>query len=119
QAAAFLMVYLTAYYALYGLAQIQPGQRVLIHAGAGGVGMAAIQLAQRAGAEVFATAGTPEKRNLLQSMGVQHVFNSRTLDFSAEIAAVTAGHGVDVVLNSLAGEFIPASLSILADDGVF
>lgn len=119
QAAAFPLVYLTAYYALHTLANLQAGQRVLIHAAAGGVGMAAVQLALRAGAEIFATASTPAKREQLLAMGVHHVFHSRTLDFADELRAITNGQGVDVILNSLAGDFIPASLSVLAANGVF
>jgi malonyl CoA-acyl carrier protein transacylase len=111
--------FLTAYYGLHQLAQIQAGQRVLIHAAAGGVGLAAVQLAQRAGAELFVTAGSPEKRAFLQSLGIQHIFNSRTLDFADEIMSVTDGAGVDVVLNSLSDEFIPKSLSVLGENGVF
>ncbi len=81
--------------------------------------MAAVQLAQRVGAEIFGTAGNVEKRELLKSLGVQHVMNSRTLDFADEIMSITNGEGVDVVLNSLAGEFIPKSISVLKDTGSF
>jgi acyl transferase domain-containing protein/NADPH:quinone reductase-like Zn-dependent oxidoreductase/acyl carrier protein len=119
QAAALPVAYLTGMYGLLRLAQLRSGQRVLIHAAAGGVGMAAVQLALRAGAEVFATAGSPAKRKLLQSMGVAHVFDSRSLGFVAGIQEVTAGAGVDVVLNSLAGEFIAASFAVLAQGGCF
>lgn len=118
-AAGIPIPFLTAYYALHHLGQLQAGKRVLIHAAAGGVGMAAVQLALLAGAEVFGTAGSPEKRAFLQSLGVQHVFNSRTLDFADEIMAVTNGEGVDMVLNSLAGEFIPKSLSLVRAGGCF
>jgi acyl transferase domain-containing protein/Zn-dependent alcohol dehydrogenase/NADP-dependent 3-hydroxy acid dehydrogenase YdfG/acyl carrier protein len=119
QAAALPSSFLTAYYTLVELAQIKPGQRVLIHAGAGGVGQAAIQVAQRAGAEIFATAGSADKRALLSAMGVPHVLDSRSLDFADEILRVTNGRGVDVVLNSLAGEFLQRSFEILAADGCF
>ena len=118
-AATIPITFMTAHYALNHLAGLAAGQRVLIHAAAGGVGMAAVQLAQRAGAEIFATAGSSEKRALLTSLGVAHVMDSRSLDFADEIMALTDGQGVDVVLNSLAGEFIPASLSALADGGHF
>ena len=119
QAAAFPLVFLTAHYALNHLARLAPGERVLIHAAAGGVGMAAVQLARAAGAEIFGTAGTPEKRALLASMGVHHVLDSRSLSFADEIMRLTNGEGVDVVLNSLAGDFIPASLNVLAPQGRF
>jgi myxalamid-type polyketide synthase MxaB len=117
-AAAMPIAYLTAYYGLHRLAKIRPGERVLIHAAAGGVGQAAIQLAHAAGAEVFATA-SPAKWGLLESAGVRHIMNSRTLDFAERTLALTGGEGVDVVLNSLNGEFIPASFNALRRDGRF
>ncbi len=117
EAATLPTVFLTAYYALVHLAQMQPGERVLIHAGAGGVGQAAIQVAHDLGLEIFATAGTPEKRALLKSQGVPHVFDSRSLHFADEIRRVTQGQGVDAVLNSLAGDFIPKNFSVLAPFG--
>jgi len=98
---------------------MKPGQRVLIHAAAGGVGLAAVQIAQRAGAEIFATAGSPEKHQYLRSLGITHIFSSRTLDFAAQIDALTGGTGVDIVLNSLAGEFIDRSVSVLRRGGCF
>jgi acyl transferase domain-containing protein len=119
QAATVTTAFLTARYTLETLARIRPGDRVLIHAATGGVGTAAIQIAQRAGAEIFATAGSERKRALLRSMGVPHVMNSRTLDFARDILRQTAGEGVDVVLNSLTGEFIAASFSVLANRGRF
>ncbi len=103
----------------YELSGLEAGERVLIHAGAGGVGLAAIQLAQAAGAEVFATASAP-KQEYLRSRGVPHVFDSRQTKFGEEILEATAGAGVDVVLNSLTGEgFIETSLSCLAQGGRF
>src|SRR5690606_6642693 len=119
EAATIPIAFLTAAYALNHLAQLRAGERVLIHAAAGGVGMAAVQLARLAGAEIFGTAGSPEKRELLTTLGVAHTFNSRTLDFAAEIMALTGGEGVDVVLNSLTGDFIPHSLSLLRENGRF
>ena len=119
EAASVPVAFLTAYYGLHRLAALVPGQRVLIHAAAGGVGLAAVQLALRSGADVFATAGSPDKRALLQSMGVAHVMDSRSLGFADEIRALTAGEGVDVVLNSLAGEYIAESLKIVRPGGVF
>lgn len=118
-AATIPIAFLTAYYALNKIARLRAGDRVLIHAAAGGVGLAAVQLAQHIGAEVFATAGNDRKRDFLRSLGVQHVLNSRSLGFVDEVMALTDGQGVDVVLNSLAGEFIPASLSVLAERGRF
>ncbi len=103
----------------FDLAGLKAGERVLIHAAAGGVGLAAVQLAQAAGAEVFATASEP-KQAYLRSLGVKHIFDSRTTNFGREILEVTDGAGVDVVLNSLTGEgFIEASLSCLRHGGRF
>jgi len=119
QAATIPLAFLTAYYCLRKVAQLQPGERVLIHAGAGGVGLAAIQIAQEIGAEIFATAGSDEKREYLRSMGVQHVLSSRTLEFADQIRAITNGEGIDVVLNSLPGEAIEKSLSTLRAYGRF
>ena len=95
----------------FDLVGLKSGDRVLIHAGTGGVGLAAIQLARAAGAEVFATASAP-KQAYLRSLGVEHVFDSRQINFGQEIFEATDGEGVNVVLNSLTGEgFIEASLS--------
>jgi acyl transferase domain-containing protein/thioesterase domain-containing protein/acyl carrier protein len=113
------VTFLTAYYGLVRLAQIQRGERLLIHAGAGGVGLAAIQIAQHLGAEIFATAGSEEKREFLRSLGVKHVYSSRSVAFAEEILADTNREGVDVVLNSLPGEAITKSLSILRAYGRF
>ncbi|MFZ4764594.1 MAG: SDR family NAD(P)-dependent oxidoreductase, partial [Roseimicrobium sp.] len=111
--------FLTAWYALHHLARLAPGERVLIHAATGGVGLAAVQIAQLAGAEVFATAGSVEKRDFLRALGVKHVMDSRTLKFADEVMDITHGEGVDIVLNSLAGEAIPRSLATLRGYGRF
>src|SRR5262249_41008831 len=113
------VVFLMAYYGLHVLVKMVVGDRILIHAAAGGVGMAAVQLAQWTGVEVFGTAGSPEKREFLQSLGVYHVMDSRSLDFAVIVMEYTSGQGVDIVLNSLAGEFIPKSLSVLGANGRF
>ena len=118
QAASLPTVFLTALYGLEQCAHIGPDDTVLVHAAAGGVGQAALQVARRAGARVFATA-SPGKWGFLESQGVEHVLNSRSLDFADELLALTGGRGVDIVLNSLAGEHIPASLRCLADGGRF
>lgn len=119
EGAAFSIAYLTAAFCLEHLAGLRAGQRVLIHAAAGGVGMAAVRLAQRVGAEVYATAGAPWKRQLLQSLGVAHVFDSRNAAFAQDVEAATGGRGVDVVLNSLAGDLIEPSFAVLARGGRF
>ncbi len=116
-AATIPAAFYTAYHALIELAQIQPGERVLIHGAAGGVGIAAIQIAQHAGAEVYATAGNEEKRDFVRLLGADHVFNSRTLDFADDIMRATNGEGIDVVLNSLAGEAVTKNLEILRPFG--
>ncbi|MEM9185485.1 MAG: SDR family NAD(P)-dependent oxidoreductase [Planctomycetota bacterium] len=119
EAATVPITFLTAHHALVRLAGLARGERVLIHAGAGGVGLAAIQVAQAAGAEVFATAGSDAKRDHLRRLGVPHVMNSRTLDFYDEVRAATGREGVDVVLNSLPGEAITKSLALLRAYGRF
>jgi acyl transferase domain-containing protein/thioesterase domain-containing protein/acyl carrier protein len=113
------ITFLTAYYGLVQLAQLQPGERVLIHAAAGGVGLAAIQIAQQIGADVFATAGSEEKREFLRSLGVKHIYSTRDLSFADAILDDTNREGVDVVLNSLPGEAIAKSLAILRAYGRF
>ena len=100
-------------------AQLKPGDKVLIHAASGGVGLAAVQMAQQCGAEVFATAST-FKRTTLRKLGVKYVYDSRTTDFADQILADTDGAGVDVVLNSLTSEgFIEATLKATAQNGRF
>ena len=113
------VVFGTAYHALHNLARLRCGETVLIHAAAGGVGLAAVQLAQQVGAIVLATAGNDEKRAFLHSLGVALVMDSRTLDFADETMRYTAGRGVNVVLNSLAGAFQQKSLAICAPQGRF
>ncbi|WP_329562467.1 type I polyketide synthase [Kitasatospora sp. NBC_01266] len=120
EAASVPTVFLTALYAWTDLGAVKAGERVLVHAGAGGVGMAAIQLARHLGAEVFATA-SPGKWDTLRSLGLDedHIASSRDLGFRDKFLAVTGGDGVDVVLNALAGEFVDASLELLPRGGRF
>ena len=118
-AAALPLAYVTAIYALERIARLERGERVLIHAATGGVGLAALAVAERAGAEIFATAGSEAKRAYLRARGIRHVMDSRTLDFAGQIMSATGGRGVDVVLNSLAGDAIRAGLSVLAPRGRF
>ena len=119
EAAALPVTFLTAYYAMVYLGRLRKGERILIHSATGGVGMAAIQLAQLYGAEIFATAGSPEKRAYLRELGVQHVMDSRTLDFADEIMKITSGAGVDMVLNSLTDEALRKSFAVLGKYGRF
>ncbi len=118
-AAALPAAFLTASYALRYLGRMTAGERVLIHSAAGGVGLAAVQLAQHAGAEIFATAGSPEKREFLKGLGIRHVMDSRSLAFAEEVIEATAGQGVDIILNSLVGEAMAKSLALLKPFGRF
>lgn len=111
--------FFTVYYALCHLARLQAGEKILIHGAAGGVGIAAIQMAKHLGAEIFATAGSDEKRDFVHLLGADHVFDSRTLAFADDILRATDGKGVDVVLNSLAGEAIRRNFSVLKPFGRF
>jgi len=117
-AACIPTVFMTAYYALHHLAKIKSGDRVLIHAAAGGVGQVAIQIAKSVGAEIYATA-SQGKWEHLRRQGVEHIFDSRTLEFSSQILEATGGEGVDIVFNSLAGEFIGKSFDVLGKNGRF
>jgi len=119
EAATLPVVFMTSWHALKNVARLRQGERVLIHAGAGGVGMAAIQIAHHLGAEVIASAGSPAKRALLETLGVKHVIDSRRGDFTEAVMKLTDRRGVDVVLNALAGEAIPMGLSCLAEFGRF
>ncbi|GAA3464793.1 hypothetical protein GCM10018963_68060 [Saccharothrix longispora] len=120
RAAATPVAFLTAHHALVEVAGVRAGQSVLVHAGAGGVGMAAVQLARHLGADVFATA-SPGKWGALRALGLadDRIASSRTLEFAEAFRAATGGRGVDVVLNCLAGEFTDASLDLVAPGGKF
>ena len=120
EAASVSVAYMTAYYGLVDLGGLRPGQNVLVHAGAGGVGSAALQLARHLGAEVFATA-SPGKWATLRAHGLDsaHIANSRTLDFEQGFLRSTDGHGMDIVLDCLAGEFVDAGLRLLPRGGHF
>ena len=119
EAATIPVVFMTAWHALKNVARLRKGETALIHAGAGGVGMAAVQIAHHLGAEVIASAGSPAKRTLLQTLGVKHVIDSRRGDFAEAVMELTDRRGVDVVLNALAGEAIPMGLGCLAEFGRF
>lgn len=118
-AATIPSTFFTVYYAFEHLARLAPGEKVLIHGAAGGVGIAAIQYAQHIGAEIYATAGSDEKRDFLRLMGVTNIYDSRALTFADQILADTAGLGVDVVLNSLAGEAVNRNFRVLKPFGRF
>ncbi|RVU83382.1 SDR family NAD(P)-dependent oxidoreductase [Leucothrix sargassi] len=119
EAATVPTTFFTVYYAFIKLAQLEEGERVLIHGASGGVGIAAVQLARHLGAEVFASAGTPEKRAFVKNMGAHHVLDSRSLSFESDVLEITEGEGVDVVLNSVFGEAVNRNLSVLKPFGRF
>ena len=118
-AAAVPSAHATAWYSLHNLARIASGDKVLIHSATGGVGLAAVAIAKAAGAEIYATAGTPAKREMLAEMGIEHVYDSRTVEFAEQIRTDTDGYGVDVVLNSLPGAAQRAGLELLTFGGRF
>lgn len=119
EGAAFPIAFMTARFCLEHTARLRAGERVLIHAATGGVGFAGVQLALGLGAEVFATAGSEAKRRLLRDLGVRHVFDSRSPEFADQILTLTQGRGVDVVLNSLAGDVLDASFRVIGQGGRF
>ncbi len=118
EAASVPTVFLTAYYGLVDLAGAKAGESLLVHAAAGGVGMAAVQIGRHLGMEVFGTASAG-KQDVLRSWGLdeEHIASSRTTDFEQHFRVTTGGRGVDVVLNSLTGEFVDASMNLLAPGG--
>ena len=111
--------FMTAYYSLLNIADIKPADKILIHSAAGGLGLAAIQIAKWKCAEIFATAGTHEKRDYLRSLGIECVMDSRSLNFVEQIKSTTKGKGVDIVLNTLSGEALTQSFELLAAHGRF
>lgn len=117
EAATIPTAFFTVYYAFSHLAQLQPGEKVLIHGASGGVGLAAIQLAKHLGAIVFAAAGTNEKRAMVKHAGADYVMDSRSLAFADEVLRLTKGDGVDVILNSVYGEAVNRNLAILKPFG--
>ncbi len=119
RAAAVPSAHATAWYGLHDLAGISAGDKVLIHSATGGVGQAAIAIARAAGAEIFATAGSETRRELLRSWGIEHVYDSRSTDFADAIRRDTDGYGVDIVLNSLTGAAQRAGLELLSFGGRF
>ncbi|QKW37147.1 SDR family NAD(P)-dependent oxidoreductase [Actinomadura sp. NAK00032] len=119
QAATLPMAFVTATHSLIHCARLRAGETVLVHGGAGGVGLAALQVARACGARVIATAGSPAKRDLLRALGAEHVLDSRSLRFADQVMELTDGRGVDVVLNSLAGEAITRGLEVLRHGGRF
>lgn len=112
-----MVPFLTAHYSVVHAARVQPGEVVLVHGGAGGVGMAAIQAARAAGATVIATASSPERQAVARQMGAEHTLDSRSLNFVEQVRALTAGRGADVVISSAPGEILGANLAVAAEFG--
>ncbi|MGH3629723.1 MAG: polyketide synthase dehydratase domain-containing protein, partial [Sciscionella sp.] len=119
QAVSVSTAHATAWFGLHDQARISSGDRVLIHSATGGVGQAAIAIARAAGAEIFATAGSEQRRQLLRDMGIEHVYDSRSIEFAEQIRRDTDGYGVDIVLNSLPGAAQRAGIELLAIGGRF
>lgn len=119
EAAGVPVAFFTAWYAMVEMGRARAGESILIHGAAGGVGLAAIQIAQSLGLTVYATAGSEAKRDLVRSMGVDHVYDSRSLAFAEAVRRDTKGVGVDLVLNSLAGNAAEQSLALLSPFGRF
>lgn len=119
EAATFPVAFLTVHQTLVHQARLGGGETVLVHGGAGAVGLAVLQCARRQGARVIATAGTETKRDLLRTLGVEHVLDSRSLDFVPRVRELTGGQGADVVVNSLSGEAIAQGLDLLRPNGRF
>lgn len=117
EAAGIPVVYLAAYRGLVEIARLQPGERVLIHHATGGVGLAAIEISRWIGAEIFATAGSGEKKDFLRNYGIEHVFSSRDLDFGQRIREVTNHEGVDVGIGAQTGQALHLSLGLLRPGG--
>ncbi len=116
-AAAVPVNFATAYHCLFHTGPLLPGDRVLVHAAAGGVGLAAVQMAKGAGAAVFATAGSAEKIRFLEALGVERAIDYRADDFVEAVRRATGGEGVDVVLDSIGGRMIALDLRVLRPGG--
>jgi NADPH:quinone reductase-like Zn-dependent oxidoreductase len=117
EAAAFLATGMSAYHGIVRLGNLRKGEKLLIHAAGGGVGLATVQIAGHIGAEIYATAGTEEKLALASRFGAHHLFNYREGDFAAEILKITDGYGIDVVMDSVGGDVFKKSWHILAQMG--
>ena len=117
EASAFLVTGMSAYHGLVRLGCLRKGEKLLLHAAAGGVGLAALQIARRIGAEVFATAGTDEKVGIARRFGADHAVNYRKADFAGEVTRLTGGYGVDVVMDSVGGDVFRKGWQLLAEMG--
>ena len=116
-AAAFTLTYQTAWFGLHRRANLAAGEVLLVHAGAGGVGSAAIQLGKAAGATVIATAGSPEKVEVCLSLGADHAIDYKAQDFAEEVKRITGGRGADVVFDPVGGDVFDRSTKCIAFEG--
>lgn len=119
EAATIPVAFLTAYHALIDIAALKQNQTVLIHSASGGVGQAALQIAKMIGTEIFATAGSANKREWLVNQGITHVYDSRNIEYQAEIIKITNGKGVNAIIGVLTKEHFNTSLEILCDGGIY
>lgn len=117
EGASFLATSISAYHGVVRLANLRRGEKLLIHAAAGGVGLATVQLARDIGAEIYATAGTDEKVDLAKSQGAHHAINYSNMDFAEEVLRLSGKYGVDVVMDSVGGEVFKKSWHLLAEMG--
>src|ERR1700719_4100681 len=117
EGAGFTLVFQTGWFGLHRRAHLQAGETLLVHAGAGGVGSAAIQLGKAAGATVIGTAGSDEKVELCRELGADHAINYKTLDFAEEVKRITGGHGADVVFDPIGGDVYDRSTKCIAFEG--
>ena len=116
-AAAFTLIYQTAWFGLHRRANLQAGETLLVHAGAGGVGSGAIQLGKAAGARVIATAGSDEKLDVCRKLGADHAINYKTHDFAEEVKSITGGRGADVIFDPIGGDVYDRSTKCVAFEG--
>ena len=117
EAAGFTLTYQTGWFGLHRRANLQPKETLLVHAGAGGVGSAAIQLGKAAGATVIATAGSDEKVELCRSLGADHAINYKTQDFAEEVKTLTGGRGANVIFDPVGGDVYDRSTKCVAFEG--
>jgi NADPH2:quinone reductase len=117
EAAGFTLIFQTGWFGLHRRANLQAGETLLVHAGAGGVGSAAIQLGKAAGATVIATAGSDEKVEVCRKLGADHALNYKTQDFVEEVKKITAGRGADVVFDPVGGDVYDRSTKCIAFEG--
>ena len=117
EAAAFTLIFQTGWFGLHRRANLKAGETLLVHAGAGGVGSAAIQLGKAAGAIVIATAGSDEKVEVCRELGADHAINYKTQDFVEEVKKITGGRGADVVYDPVGGDVYDRSTKCIAFEG--